>query len=608
MNGKITAALEQWLAEGCNRIGEILVLKKSGGFLLVHHADRESAGGLEVFTKPEDARAISQYDAKGEYRLLKTAPDLKRGWALRLPDAGAVHAALDFFYPAMIGVLFAHREGKLKPVHFRETAARQTGMYDVVKKISNAQADILIGDFCKSDGKCIKTILWKLDSETPVTKLPVDKFDPLADQLHCGGQSIPLLCSEACNLLVAAARDVVRKTGRRRMIYRARAIVTMDGPPIENGAVAVQGRRDPGASANTTRSHRLFHDETDGPRRAGAPPRADQRPLPSRLHHDAPRDQPAEKLRGMDQEHQRPKRSLDDEDYLQAIARGFAESKKWGATTVLNIETFPELILKMPAAADSHMVVLRDDRHPPPHHHGGAGRRARSPFSSSARNGSAASASARTRPTPLRSTFTGWPANARASPACRSPPHLAESAEEDEMFRNARGPLYDFLASLGRDMGDCGKKSAFANLADENFTGPDWLLVHLNEMGDDDFALIAGRELGPEMHVVHCPLSHRYFSHKKFQFKRLHDLGVNISLGTDSLASNDSLDLFAEMREVQGNEPWLSAEEAAENRHRESRTRIEEGDRARENRPRRVCRFDRAAIFRHRSKPCMRKS
>jgi sirohydrochlorin cobaltochelatase len=212
VKGKITAALEQWLAEGCSRIGEILILKKGGGFTLVHHADGDSATGLEIFTQPEHARDISQYDGAGEYRPLKTAPSLKRGWELRLQNISGLHAALDFFYPAMLGVLRAWQAGVLQPVNFRETAARQSGMYDVVKKISNAQADDLIGDFCKSDGKCIKTILWKLDAETFLTKLPVNKFDPHAEQLHIGGNSIPLLCSEACNLLVAEARGIVRKS------------------------------------------------------------------------------------------------------------------------------------------------------------------------------------------------------------------------------------------------------------------------------------------------------------------------------------------------------------------------------------------------------------
>ena len=42
------------------------------------------------------------------------------------------------------------------------------------------------------------------------------------------------------------------------------------------------------------------------------------------------------------------KRSLRDEDYLEAIALGFAELRKWGTTTVLNIESFPELMGRIP--------------------------------------------------------------------------------------------------------------------------------------------------------------------------------------------------------------------------------------------------------------------
>src|SRR5471032_3009951 len=42
------------------------------------------------------------------------------------------------------------------------------------------------------------------------------------------------------------------------------------------------------------------------------------------------------------------KRSLGDDDYLRAIASGFEELRKWGTTTVLNIESFPELMSRMP--------------------------------------------------------------------------------------------------------------------------------------------------------------------------------------------------------------------------------------------------------------------
>lgn len=209
MKGAIIAALESWLAKGNNRIGEITIVKNDGGFVLRHYADVD-ATALEIFTEPADARVLSQYDAWNEYRPLKSAPNLKRGWELRLRDLDAVRAALDFFYPAAIGQWVAYQRGELAPVPFRETAERQTGMYAVVKKISNDQADVLAGDFCKSDGACLKTILWKLDAATPITHLPASKFDSEADQCGIGGNFAPLLCSEACNLFVAAARSVVK--------------------------------------------------------------------------------------------------------------------------------------------------------------------------------------------------------------------------------------------------------------------------------------------------------------------------------------------------------------------------------------------------------------
>ncbi|MGB8353127.1 MAG: DR2241 family protein [Chthoniobacteraceae bacterium] len=212
MTSKIEAALEMSLNEGITRIGEILIVKKEGEFILTHHADARANQPLPTLANPHDAQITAIYDQSGEYRPLKSAPNLKRGWSLRLRTISELREALDFFYPAMSGIWLAHRENRLTPVHFRTTAARQSGMYDIVKKISNTQADDLAGDFCKSCN-CLKTILWKIDSDTPLTKLPPDKFDPAAGQLDAPGKSIPLLCHEACNLLVAAARTVVRKPG-----------------------------------------------------------------------------------------------------------------------------------------------------------------------------------------------------------------------------------------------------------------------------------------------------------------------------------------------------------------------------------------------------------
>ena len=83
----------------------------------------------------------------------------------------------------------------------------------------------------------------------------------------------------------------------------------------------------------------------------------------------------------------------------------------------------------------------------------------------------------------------------------------------------------------------------------------------MNTLLEEDFQLLAELPRGAGPHVVHCPGSHQYFSHPPFPARRLSELGVNLCLGTDSLASTDSLSLFVEMRLLRKAQPWLRAEE-----------------------------------------------
>ena len=69
-----------------------------------------------------------------------------------------------------------------------------------------------------------------------------------------------------------------------------------------------------------------------------------------------------------------------------------------------------------------------------------------------------------------------------------------------------------------------------------------WILAHLNELTEADFGLLA-RAKG--FHIAHCPRSHTFFGHTPFAWRRLRALGLNICLGTDSLASNSRLSLFS---------------------------------------------------------------
>ena len=192
--------------------GQLLIQPTSSGGFALCHRDDEQKPDLKVFRKPDDAIEIARYDDAGKYRPLKTAPNLKHGWRLEVVDLHELRCALDYFYPGRLAMLAVWTEDQLSTTSLRETLDRQSGMYRIAAKISDAQINEVVGDFCKSDGGCLRTILWKRDATNavPSTKLPPEKFDPAHDQTGRSENAIPLLCQEACNLLVAQCRKAVK--------------------------------------------------------------------------------------------------------------------------------------------------------------------------------------------------------------------------------------------------------------------------------------------------------------------------------------------------------------------------------------------------------------
>lgn len=68
--------------------------------------------------------------------------------------------------------------------------------------------------------------------------------------------------------------------------------------------------------------------------------------------------------------------------------------------------------------------------------------------------------------------------------------------------------------------------------------------VHMTQLLDDEIALL--RDLGA--HVVHCPTSNLKLASGICRVADLAAHGVNVALGTDGCASNNSLDMLAELR------------------------------------------------------------
>ena len=214
--------LDSLVAEKISRIGQLEIVSSEEGFVLCHRddADRDDLKRYEI----DDALEIAKFDDARNYRPLKTAPNLRHGWKIFACDLLQVEKVIDAIYPGRIAVLHAFTSGRLTTTSLRETLNRQSGMYRVSAKISDEQIDGLVGNFCRSDGGCLRTILWKRDvtGKIPSSKLPLEKFHPAVDQYlspkeprpaTAATESVPLLCQEACNLLVAACRDAVKMEG-----------------------------------------------------------------------------------------------------------------------------------------------------------------------------------------------------------------------------------------------------------------------------------------------------------------------------------------------------------------------------------------------------------
>ncbi len=243
------------------------------------------------------------------------------------------------------------------------------------------------------------------------------------------------------------------------------------------------------------------------------------------------------------------KAKLSSKDYVRSINEGFAEAKRFGTTTMANLTAFPELVSQVEApirtwwfaelidvrdpARASELVDFAVERLKSQKHWGLA---PHAPFTASAE------------------LYRCCEEVARHNNILLST-HLAESREELLMFQDASGALYEFLKEIGREMTDCGKGTAVERFLTIGGTVP-YLLVHLNELKGGDFGRL--EKLVDRSSIVHCPRSHQYFGHSPFEFQKLHGLGFNICLGTDSLASNDDLSLFAEMRAFQKKFPGVA--------------------------------------------------
>ena len=121
--------------------------------------------------------------------------------------------------------------------------------------------------------------------------------------------------------------------------------------------------------------------------------------------------------------------------------------------------------------------------------------------------------------------------------------HIAESALESDLVVRGAGAVADGLR--GRRIAVAPRASSpIALLEALGVLEVDPLLIHCVRVDDADVRRIAEHRCG----VAHCPASNARLAHGIAPLAALLHAGVAVGLGTDSVASNDRMDLLDEAR------------------------------------------------------------
>ena len=121
--------------------------------------------------------------------------------------------------------------------------------------------------------------------------------------------------------------------------------------------------------------------------------------------------------------------------------------------------------------------------------------------------------------------------------------HAAESAAEDALIRNGCGMFADGLAKRGIEWSAPGT-STIRYLKERHILETRPLLAHCIRVDESDIEILF--ETGSK--VAHCPKSNAKLGHGRAPFTRFLQQGISVSLGSDSVASNNTCDILEESR------------------------------------------------------------
>ena len=135
--------------------------------------------------------------------------------------------------------------------------------------------------------------------------------------------------------------------------------------------------------------------------------------------------------------------------------------------------------------------------------------------------------------------------------------HLLESKEERDVFEQKKGPFLDFYEKLGIPFSGFSTPSPIDYVLKKAPREMPILSIHNTEMSQEEVNQIAADF--PNLFFTLCPRANQYIHETLPEPGLFHRLSDRVCVGTDSLASNDSLDILEELKTLWRQNDWLNA-------------------------------------------------
>ena len=135
--------------------------------------------------------------------------------------------------------------------------------------------------------------------------------------------------------------------------------------------------------------------------------------------------------------------------------------------------------------------------------------------------------------------------------------HSEESPEEEEMLLSGSGPMWENRKAAGMSTppvtGEISLKYFLSRLLGALETPVDGNVLLVHEVCLNEYGASLARRILSHPFIAVCPRSNLFIHNALPPIELMRKSGIPICVGTDSLSSNDSLDMFSELRCLQEN-------------------------------------------------------